>query len=144
MALRGLNFQLNHKLRIYSPLKLKPKKFTKFLLDSGQKYIVVVEITNQHKRMEVMIPEINIKPILMGKEDTNKINIITRFKPLHPDEESRKDGYWQAYIIKSKEKRRVEIGNDEDFISDNNSCLSKNSFPIKYILLILDIEPSLK
>ena len=39
----------------------------------------------------VMIPEISITPVLLGKEGVNNITIKTNIKAAHPDEETRKD-----------------------------------------------------
>ena len=59
--------------------------------------------------MEVMIPEFHINPILLGKLAGNKIKVNTQIIPEHPDEVERTDGYWQAYIIKSKKSTRIRV-----------------------------------
>ena len=48
--------ELNHRFRIDSPLRIKPKEFKKYILDNKRKYIALVQISNIHKRMEIMIP----------------------------------------------------------------------------------------
>ena len=79
--------EINHYLMISSPLILKPKEFKKILLDSTKKYIVLVEIKNLHKSMEVMIPSFEVIPQLIGISKEEIIKINTKIKPLHPDAE---------------------------------------------------------
>ena len=59
-------FELNHKFNKDSPLILKPIEFKKDILDSKVKYIALVEISNIHKKMEVMIPFFKVNPYLIG------------------------------------------------------------------------------
>tara|TARA_B100000965_G_scaffold386649_1_gene389127 strand:- start:2174 stop:3337 length:1164 start_codon:yes stop_codon:yes gene_type:complete len=101
--------ELNHQFRIDSPLILKPKEFKKIILDSKQKYIALVQISNMHKRMEVMIPFFKVIPQLIGISKDELISIHTKIKQLHPEEEERKDDYWSAYIIKSRQSTFIEI-----------------------------------
>lgn len=68
-----------------------------------------IEIINTHKKMEVMIPSIRLKPRLIGGSFNKHINIITEIIPHHPDEETRKDNYWQAYIVKSNKSTHIGI-----------------------------------
>ena len=79
--------EINHYLRIRSPLILKPKEFKKILLDSTKKYIVLVEIKNLHKSMEVMIPSFKVIPQLIGISKDEIIKINTKIKTFLPDEE---------------------------------------------------------
>tara|TARA_B100000965_G_scaffold34105_1_gene25143 strand:- start:1587 stop:2690 length:1104 start_codon:yes stop_codon:yes gene_type:complete len=96
---------------ISSPLRLKPKNFTREVLDSKYKYIVLVEISNIHKRMEVMIPFFYVKPQLIGISKDDVISVNTSIKPLHPDEEEeeKNSDYWYAYILKSKKSTFIKI-----------------------------------
>ena len=104
-----LMIEVNHKLRIYSPLLLKPKGFKTNTLESKQKHIALVEISNTHKKMEVMIPAFKVNPKLIGVSKEDIITINTKIKPLHPDEESLKIDYWSAYIVKSQQSTQVQI-----------------------------------
>tara|TARA_B100000700_G_scaffold181489_1_gene200229 strand:- start:627 stop:854 length:228 start_codon:yes stop_codon:yes gene_type:complete len=72
--------ELTFKFRIDSPLRLKPKEFKKSILDSKQKYIVLIEISNIHKRMEVMIPFFNVNPQIIGICRDDLISINTTIK----------------------------------------------------------------
>ena len=102
--------ELNHQLRIDSPLILKPIKFKKHILDLKQKYIALVEISNIHQRMEVMIPFLKVNPELIGINKDDLISINTKIKPLHPDvEDEEKNDYWSTYILKSRKSTFVEI-----------------------------------
>ncbi|WP_225867006.1 hypothetical protein [Prochlorococcus marinus] len=74
------------------------------------KYITRVEIKNSKKRMEVMIPSFNVHPQLIGIDKNEIINIQTKIKPLHTDEEEHlNNDYWTAYILKGKKSIFVEI-----------------------------------
>ena len=104
-----LMIKLNHQLRINSPLLLKPIELKKNITDSKQKYITLVEISNSHKRMEVMIPFFKVNPKLIGISNDDLIYIHTKFKALHPDEEEQNHDYWSAYIVKSRKSTFVQI-----------------------------------
>tara|TARA_Y100001968_G_scaffold272642_1_gene264954 strand:- start:104 stop:1267 length:1164 start_codon:yes stop_codon:yes gene_type:complete len=101
--------ELNHKYRINSPLIIKPKEYKKEVLEKKQKYIALIEITNTHKRMEVMIPFFKINPKLIGISKDELISINTTIKPLHPYEEEQENDYWYAYILKSKKSTFVKV-----------------------------------
>ena len=104
-----LLIELNHKIRINSPLKLKPIEYKKIKFDSKQQYNALIEITNIHKRMEVMIPFLKVKPKLIGISKDDLISIHTKIKPHHPDEEEQKNDYWSAYILKSMKSTFVKV-----------------------------------
>ena len=124
--------EINHCLRQYSPLVLKPKEFKKIILDSKHKYITLVEIKNLQKRMEVMIPSFNVNPKLIGISKNEIIKIHTKIKPLHPDaEEEQNNDYWSAYILKGKKSTFVEIEIEYEI---------KNTAVNKIKCLWLDIE----
>ncbi len=114
--------EISHQLRTRSPLVLKPKKFKIEKDDSSIKYITCVEITNLHKNMEVMIPAFNITPFLIGISKDQILSLKTEIKALHPDEVTRNDDYWSAYILKSKKSTIVRIQVE---IKANNLILNK-------------------
>ena len=62
---------------------------------------VWLEISNPHRRMEVFVPEL-VDPVLLGQADPTGLQVTTRIEARHPDEESRPDGYWAAYIVKGR------------------------------------------
>jgi hypothetical protein len=101
--------ELRHRLRPASPLRLKAhdwqvKQHTPHLEVEGW-----LDISNPHPRMEVMVPELVVKPILLGKADLRTATISTKITPHHPDEEARKDGYWTAYIVKGRKQTKVHV-----------------------------------
>jgi len=102
--------EINHYLRQDSQLVIKPKEFKKIILDSKYRNIIMVEIKNLHKRMEVMIPSFNVNPKLIGISENEIIKIHTKIKPHHPDvEEEQNNDYWSAYILKGEKSTFVEI-----------------------------------
>ena len=107
-----LTIEFNHQIRIRSPLILKPIEFKKVILDSKQKYIALLEISNLHKRMEVMIPFFKVNPQFIGISNEDLISHYTKVIPLHPEEEKDDDennDYWSAYILKSKKSTYIKI-----------------------------------
>jgi len=68
-----------------------------------------LEISNPHRRMEVFVPELRIDPVLLGKADLSGLQVTTRIEAQHPDEESRADGYWPAYIVKGRSSTRSRV-----------------------------------
>ena len=101
--------EINHYFRINSPLILKPKEFKKSVNDSTQKYIVLVEIKNSHKRMEVMVPSFKVNSKLIGLSDEDILKIHTKVVPLHNDLEVENNDYWFSYIVKSEKSTFVRI-----------------------------------
>ncbi len=101
--------EIRHRLKPSSPLKLR---LSDWEVKNSRGQIDVkgfLEIVNPHPRMEVMIPELTINPILLGNKQTQKIKIISKVIPIHPDQKSRKDGYWSAYILKGLKKTKIEL-----------------------------------
>jgi hypothetical protein len=69
----------------------------------------VLEISNPHPRMEVFVPELRVEPTLLGKADLSGLIVTTRIQADHPDEETRADGYWAAYIVKGRKTTRARV-----------------------------------
>ena len=126
-----LLIDFNNRFRKYSPLKLKPKEFTKNKSAAKHKYSALVEIFNSHKRMEVMIPFFKVNPTIIGISKDEIININTTINPLHPDAEEPKNDYWYAYILKSRKSTYIKIEVEYEL---------KNSAIDKFKCLWLDIE----
>ena len=68
-----------------------------------------LEISNPHRRMEVFVPELRVDPVLLGQADPTGLQVTTRIEARHPDEESRPDGYWAAYIVKGRCSTRARV-----------------------------------
>ena len=119
--------ELNHHSRLDSPLILKPKESKKITLGSKHKHIALVEISNIHKKMEVMIPFFRVKPKLIGISNDEIVSIHTKIIPQHSDEEyQHKEDYWNAYILKSKNSTYVRIEIEIESIKqsmENIKCL---------------------
>jgi hypothetical protein len=101
--------ELRHRLRPRSPLQLLPGAFH---VQSGPEAVEVsgeVTIRNPHGRMEVFVPEIRVNPVLLGKGNLSAVQQRVEITPLHPDEEARPDGYWFAYIVKSRRSTAARL-----------------------------------
>ena len=101
--------ELRHRLRPSSPLRLQPQGWS---VEQHNGHWLVqgeLEISNPHGRMEVFVPELTVVPTLLGKGDLSGVAISSRIDPLHPDETSRADGYWFAYIVKGHKRTRAKV-----------------------------------
>ena len=101
--------EARHRLRPASPLKLRQLDWS--VRPSGDDLELQgwIEISNPHKRMEVMVPELQVNPVLIGSSDLNDVTVKTRITPHHPDEDTRADGYWPAYIVKGRKSTRIQV-----------------------------------
>ena len=109
LGLTLLWLELRHRLQPASPLRLQPGRFD--VERSAERISVRGEITiaNPHRRMEVFVPEITLKPTLLGQEDLTGLEINCRVVACHPDEDARADGYWAAYIVKGRKTTRAQL-----------------------------------
>ena len=101
--------ELRHRLRPASPLRLRAEDFRVEAGSAGLSVSGMVTIHNPHHRMEVMVPEIELRPTLLGRGDLAGVTVSSRIEALHPDEESRPDGYWAAYIVKGRKSTSARI-----------------------------------
>ncbi len=101
--------ELRHRLRPASPLRLRADGFQVERTAAGLEVTGTITITNPHRRMEVMVPEIALQPTLLGRADLAGVTVSSRIVALHPDEESRPDGYWAAYIVKGRKSTSARI-----------------------------------
>jgi len=101
--------ELRHRLRPASPLQLIPGPFTVRRRAQGLEVTGEITIRNPHPRMEVMVPEIRVEPVLLGRSDLAELRTVTHITPLHPDEEARPDGYWAAYIVKGRKSTGARL-----------------------------------
>ena len=101
--------ELRHRLRPASPLRLRAEEFRVETGRDGLSVSGMVTIHNPHHRMEVMVPEIELRPTLLGRGDLAGVTVSSRIEALHPDEESRPDGYWAAYIVKGRKSTSARI-----------------------------------
>ena len=101
--------EARHRLRPASPLKLRQLDWS--VRPSGDDLELQgwIEISNPHSRMEVMVPELQVNPVLIGSSDLNDVTVKTKITPHHPDEDTRSDGYWPAYIVKGRKSTRIQV-----------------------------------
>jgi hypothetical protein len=112
LLLAGLGLlllELRHRLRPASPLQLIPGPFAVKRRAQGLEVNGEITIRNPHHRMEVMVPEIRVEPVLLGRSDLAGVHADVRITALHPDEEARPDGYWAAYIVKGRKATTAHI-----------------------------------
>ncbi|MEB3326443.1 MAG: F420-0:Gamma-glutamyl ligase [Synechococcus sp.] len=106
--------ELRHRLRPASPLRLRAGLFEVDTSGAGLEVSGTITLSNTHQRMEVMVPEIELRPTLLGRGDLGGITVSGRIEALHPDEDSRPDGYWAAYIVKggkgTQARIRISVG----------------------------------
>jgi hypothetical protein len=102
--------EARHRLLPASPLRLSSGGWkVQRSADNTLRVKGSIAITNPHPRMEVFVPEIELKPTLLGRSALDGICIHSRVTPQHPDEEARADGYWFAYIVKGRKTTQAEI-----------------------------------
>ena len=101
--------EARHRLWPASPLELRQSDWSATQNGASLEMEGWLEISNPHGRMEVMVPELEVRPTLIGNADLRDIVTSTRITPHHPDEETRADGYWPAYIVKGHKSTRVHV-----------------------------------
>ena len=101
--------ELRHRLRPASPLRLTSSDWSVERDGDTLRVTGWLEISNPHRRMEVFVPELRVDPVLLGQADPTGLQVTTRIEARHPDEESRHDGYWAAYIVKGRCSTRARV-----------------------------------
>ena len=102
--------EARHRLRPASPLRLSSGGW-KVQRQEGDQLVVkgTITISNPHPRMEVFVPEIELRPTLLGRADLTALQVSSTITPQHPDEEARADGYWFAYIVKGRKRTQAQV-----------------------------------
>ena len=98
--------ELRHGCDRHPHSNLRGKEWTVEADGHRLKVTGILEITNPHPRMEIFVPELTVTPVLLGSTDLSDLNVTTRVISDHPDEPSRRDGYWAAYIVKGRRTTR--------------------------------------
>ena len=101
--------EARHRLRPTSPLQLRQLDWNVQVQGKDLELEGWIEISNPHPRMEVMVPEIQVNPVLIGSSNLGDVTVRTRITPHHPDEDTRADGYWPAYIVKGRKSTRIQV-----------------------------------
>lgn len=109
LALVVLWLEARHRLRPSSPLRFKAGSWT--VSPGPQEWQIEgsISIENPHGQMEVFVPELTVVPTLLGRGELSDITISCRVEPQHPDEETRSDGYWFAYIVKGHKRTQAQV-----------------------------------
>ena len=95
--------------RKHSTLTVKPDN-CKFVKNKELIEIsFILKFINTNNRKEIMIPELSINPLILGKSNFNSLTIEKAINTQHTDLNNRVDGYWQAYIIKSLSSSSVNV-----------------------------------
>lgn len=68
-----------------------------------------LELVNQTRRLEIMVPELEAKTKLFAKGNLAGVTWRTTVTPAHSDAPSRSDGYWFAYIVKVAKRTQLQI-----------------------------------
>ena len=92
-----------------SPLTLSPQSW-----EFNKKANVIsisgsIIITNNHSRMEVMIPTLDVITKLLGKNKFGNIKVSTEILNRNEDLNNRNDDYWLSCIIKSRQSTYLDI-----------------------------------
>jgi len=102
--------EIRHHLRPRSPLRLSPIHWSLHVWASEHLLLdMVLEIHNPHGRMEVMVPEIAVRPVLIGQRSCRELRSRVSVVADHPDVSARADGYWSAYILKAGHSTKVRV-----------------------------------
>ena len=104
-----LFLEVSHYLKPSSPLKIKPQNWE---IKVNHKQVDIkgsLIIENPDSSMEIMVPKFSINPTLIGNKSTSKLQPQIKIYPNHPDQSHRKDNYWSAYIVKSKNSTEVQV-----------------------------------
>ena len=101
--------ELRHRLRPHSPLVINPLSAEVVSLEGRLELTIRFAIHNLHPRMEVMIPELWVEPVLLGHNNVSNIRLQTSIRSNHPDEPAREDGYWPAYIVRGCQSTEIDV-----------------------------------
>lgn len=67
------------------------------------------ELRNQTQRLEIMVPEVDASTTLLSDASLDGITCQARVIPCHPDAPARPDGYWFAYIVKTRKTTALKV-----------------------------------
>ncbi|HEY9659839.1 MAG TPA: hypothetical protein V6C65_15390, partial [Allocoleopsis sp.] len=103
LALAWLGLELQFRRRPGNRLELTPGNWDLPVYDTNH-YLLLgeLELINQTKRLEVMVPELWAEVKLLSKGSLEGITTKVTVTPRHPDASARPDGYWFGYIVKRK------------------------------------------
>ena len=123
--------EIIHFQRPFSPLKIHNLKANTSKSHEELSIDIEIEIKNTNKKMEVMIPEFQVEPIILSENYIDSIKITKTISSSHQDPVARKDQYWQAYIVKGLESTFISLnlklkGKSDQISSIDNIWLDFN------------------
>jgi hypothetical protein len=76
-----------------------------------QHYVLVgeMELINRTERLEIMVPEVGAEVVLFSDGSLDGVTWQTKVTSQHPDEPTREDNYWFAYIVKIGKRTQMQI-----------------------------------
>ncbi len=112
--------EVSHFLNKTNTLKVKPQNIELIKDDNRLQIKGSIRIENPYKNIELMIPELDIHPLLLGKYNKSDITIDVDIRPNHKELDINSDYYWQAFIVKSKCYTEASFKIDIKAINGNN------------------------
>ncbi|MGA7933001.1 MAG: F420-0:Gamma-glutamyl ligase [Kovacikia sp.] len=105
-----LALEIQYRRRLGNKLDLTPGNW-QLAGYEPQRYLLVgeLEFRNLTRRLEVMVPEIQVDVKLLSAGSLEGITTTTQITPQFQDGNSRADGYWEAHIVKLGKVDPIEI-----------------------------------
>lgn len=110
VALGWIGLEIPYRRGRGNTLELPPADWNLEVKDANHYQLVGEQVfKNPLGNLEVMIPELTVDVQLMSKASVAGIETKATIVPNHPDEESRQDDYWFAYIVKTNKQTSVKV-----------------------------------
>ncbi len=110
LALLLLALEIQYRRRPGNKLELTAGKWQLEGYEPNRYFLVgEMEFCNLTRRLEVMVPEVWVDVKLMSSGSLEGITTTTRVIPRFRDANPRKDGYWEAHIVKIGKVDPIEV-----------------------------------
>jgi hypothetical protein len=131
-ALGALAFEAQYKGRQGNLLDLN-SGIWQFEIAEPRHYRLVgqMELTNRTQKLEIMVPELWTETKILSKDSLAGVRWEAQVTPNHPDEETRPDGYWFAYIVKIGKSTQFTV--TLDIYGDDLSGLESAWVKVNYV-----------
>jgi len=110
VGLGWLAFEAKYRQQPGNDLEFQPGTWQ--VVEQTTDHILIVgeaELFNTTHKLEIMVPEASAEVTLLSGGCTEHIHTQITVTPQHPDAPARADGYWFAYIVKSRKRTGVKI-----------------------------------
>ncbi|MBP0000641.1 MAG: F420-0:Gamma-glutamyl ligase [Cyanobacteria bacterium SID2] len=109
-ALGALAIEWKYRRQPVNPLVFHPGAW-ELIVRERDRFLVVGEVTldNPTPNLEIMVPEVKAEVMLLSKGSLSGITTHTEIVSQHPDAPAREDGYWFAYIVKTRQSTRFKV-----------------------------------